>query len=367
MKPHPVIPTPPAQRWKDFKLTGVPVLVFGICTFLAMSLWKSNFATSALVGEAEIVQASVTSPQAGSLTQVQVARLDPVAQDQILAYVVTTPPKVAENSLAVIKAEIAVIQSGMAEALDQQRNSMSWEQLQLDLMNHRIEFAAASISLRYAELELERATKLYQDKLVSDERLDLARSTREQAKSRRDGLASVIDALSPRLEQLGGESGQKMADAAARSVRAAIAVQEEKLRLAEAQMQPIPLLAPIAGHVTTVFKRTGENLEAGESIMTITSDRSERVTAYLRQPLSVQPHKGMPVILVTRGARREQIDAVVQQVGVSWEPIPASLLPRGLEADRGLAISVGLPGHLKVRPGELLEIRFQPSGDTAGN
>lgn len=367
MKNSNVIPTPPAQRWKDFKLNGVPVLMFGACALLAVSLWRSNMTTTTLVGEAEIVQASVTSPQSGSLAQVQVARLDQVAKDQVVAHVVTTPPKVVEATLSVIKAEISAIRSGLAEVLDQERNAMAWERLKLDLMNHRIDLAVATVGLRYAEVELERATKLYQEKLVSDDRLDLARSNRDQLQSRLGGLTNIISELTPRIEQLGGHDGSKLTDAAGRSVRAAIAVQEEKLKLSELQLLPIPLLSPIAGHVTMVFKRAGENLSAGESVMTITSDRSEKVTAYLRHPLSIEPRKGLVVTLVTRGHRREQIDSVIDQVGVRWEPIPPSLRRPGMDFEQGLQVLVNLPGHLKVRPGESLDIQIHPDSLLAGN
>src|SRR5260370_28088794 len=79
------------------------------------------------------------------------------------------------------------------------------------------------------------------------------------------------------------------------AMRAAIAVQAEKLRLTEAELSPIPLKVPMSGKVTTIFKHAGENIVSGEPIVAISAVHSEHIVGYMLQPLTIHPKKRMSV------------------------------------------------------------------------
>src|SRR5205814_1131262 len=63
MNSLPAIPTPRAQRWRDFRLQGLPVLVFAIVAAVIFYMWNQNLGPSTFVGEVEAVQENVAIPR----------------------------------------------------------------------------------------------------------------------------------------------------------------------------------------------------------------------------------------------------------------------------------------------------------------
>ena len=60
MDPLPPIPTPPAQRWREFRIQVLPVVVFvGVLTAV-VCMWKSYVVPSGVVGEFEAIRANIT-------------------------------------------------------------------------------------------------------------------------------------------------------------------------------------------------------------------------------------------------------------------------------------------------------------------
>jgi hypothetical protein len=143
---------------------------------------------------------------------------------------------------------------------------------------------------------------------------------------------------------------------------AAIKLQEEKLRLTEAQLQPVGLVAPIDGVVTLVLRRPGEMVAAGEPIFQISAAKTERVIGFLRQPLPKLPSPGMTVEVRTRTFERRIARTIVTDVGQQLEPIPVTLLgamrlPLGdAPAELGLRIHVAPPAGFVIRPGEHVDL-----------
>src|SRR5690606_32622571 len=88
--------------------------------------------------------------------------------------------------------------------------------------------------------------------------------------------------------------------AAAEGLQAAIEQKEAQLRLVEAQLSPVPLIAPMDGVVTQLYRRSGENVTSGEPILQISATHSERIIGFLRQPLPLEPQPGMDVEVRTR-------------------------------------------------------------------
>ena len=61
----PPIPTPAAQRWREFRIQILPVIVF-VCTMVAIALmWRSFVQASRVVGEVEAVKVKSAQPRNG--------------------------------------------------------------------------------------------------------------------------------------------------------------------------------------------------------------------------------------------------------------------------------------------------------------
>src|ERR1044072_461472 len=100
MNPPPDIPSPPAQRWKDFGLHGLPVVAFAAIVGSIAYLWNQNLGPSTFVGEVQAVQENLASPKPGQLIDLTVDDFQSVKAGDVLARVITTDPKVVEASLA---------------------------------------------------------------------------------------------------------------------------------------------------------------------------------------------------------------------------------------------------------------------------
>src|SRR5262245_25083067 len=105
MNSLPPIPTPLAQRWKDFRLQGLPVIAFALVTGTIVFLWNRTLTPGTFTGEVEAVQENVSSSKPGQLVDLTVGQFQPVKAGETLARVITTDPKTIEASLAVIRAE----------------------------------------------------------------------------------------------------------------------------------------------------------------------------------------------------------------------------------------------------------------------
>ena len=94
MNPLPVIPTPLAQRWREFRFRIVPILVFlGVLLVLTV-MWRQYVSPPILVGQVEPMTAYVTSPKPGTLAQLNLARMQRVKAGDPVGQVITTDPKV---------------------------------------------------------------------------------------------------------------------------------------------------------------------------------------------------------------------------------------------------------------------------------
>ncbi|HVY72178.1 MAG TPA: hypothetical protein VHH73_19755 [Verrucomicrobiae bacterium] len=358
MEALPPIPTPFKIHMRELRSRWVPPVAFAIGLIAAVILWRQYVYSPSTVGEVESVTSNVTAPATGTIAEFKLGRLDHVSAGDVVAKVVTTEPRILEASLAVIRAEVALLRASSEPLLGPQRNAMAYEHLRLDYLNERIALAADRVKLQYAETEYQRLGHLHGEKLVTDEVL-------EQSLRNRDGLIvqveernKIVQDMEPLLEEarisninLNQGNGQE-------TMRTALAVQEEKLRLTEEQMKPVTIKTPIDGYVSAINHRNGENVPAGSAIFTITSDHPERIVIYLRQPVMFEPQKGAPVEIRTRTSHRETARSTILAVGSGWEPVARAIQRPGpnASAELGLPILVGLPPSLRVRAGELLDV-----------
>ena len=93
------IPRPATERWRDFRLRFVPVLVYGTAIFMVAYLWNTQWMPSTFTGEVQARLATVASPIDGRLTDFTVRQFDRVTRGQVLGRV-SMPPEVQQAALA---------------------------------------------------------------------------------------------------------------------------------------------------------------------------------------------------------------------------------------------------------------------------
>jgi multidrug resistance efflux pump len=364
MERLPRIPTPWRLHWREFRVKVFPVLVFGTVLTAAIRIWTEYVMPPTLVGQVESSQANVSSTRPGTLTQLQVTRFSVVHARDPIAQVIVTDPRILESSLAVIRAQVALLRAGIQPLLNQQRNELTYERLRLDWLNERVQLATARVKLQYAEAELARVGSLFggQTNIVSQMTYQIAVRDRDALlaeTSERTNLVLELDKALQRLNLMDAALSPGRAD---ETMRAAIAAQEEQLKLTEAQLRPVSLLAPIDGVVTMIYRHSGENIATGEPVLTIQSTQAERIIAYVHQPLMVDPQIGMRAELRSRSTKRAHAVGQVISVGAALETIPPALVNAftGKSVELGLPIAISVPAGLRALPGELLDVRLLP-------
>lgn len=347
------IPTPSAQLWRQLRLQYLPVVVFVAGVFAAFVLWTQWVAPPTLVGEAEAVRTELRSAQTGLLSDLTVDLLHPVKAGQVIGRVIAINPEILASSLAVIRAEIEVLRT---------TTDMNFERLRLDWMSKRVEQVALQSELRQAEATLARMISLHRNKLITDEEFDQARYTRDTVDARLKAQTELITRLEPELRLTDAGDNRTIPSAAAEGLRAAVKQKEQQLRLIEAQLSPVPLVAPIDGVVTLLYRRSGEVVSGAEPILQISATRSVRIIGFLRQPLPLEPKPGMEVEVRTRTFLRRVGNARIAQVGQQLEPISPTLLAAmrlpvvAIPTDLGVRVHVTAPEDLALRPGEQVDV-----------
>jgi HlyD family secretion protein len=349
----PPIPTPSSQLWRQLRLQYLPVLIFVAGIAAAVVLWTQWVAPPTLVGEAESIRTELRAGHAGMLAELNIDLLQTVTAGQQIGRVIVNDAKLVEANLAVIRAEIDVLRTS---------TDMNFERLRLDWMSKRVELVSLQSELHQAEATLARVIALHRIKLVTDEQYDQAKNARDAAEAQLKAQADLIKRIEPGLETLESEGKRSLPAAAAEGLSAAVKQKEAQLRLIEAQLSPHPLIAPIDGVITQLYRRSGENVTSGEPILQISAMHSERIVGFLRQPLPLEPQPGMEVEVRTRTFIRRTGTARVAQVGQQLEPISATLLAAmrlpvtSIPTDFGLRIHITPPQGLTLRPGEQVDL-----------
>jgi HlyD family secretion protein len=367
MDPLPPIPSPPHHVWREFRIRFLPFVIFSAATLATVFLWKNHLGTSNVVGEVETTWAQVSSPKPGSLAELKVDRLQRVSAGEPLAQIVTTPPKVLEATLAVVRSEIDLIRAGLSPVQTQQRVLLDYERVRLDWMLQRVDLASDKIRLQQAESELQRARTLFEQRIIAaggggnDQiGLDVALRDRDLLVKQIEEKEKIATELQTTLESIFPQSVDPK-KALTDALNVAINVQEEKLRLAEAELAPLTLVSPIDGLVSSIQHRAGENITAGEPILTISGARSDRIVAYIRQPFTIEAKAGMEVQVRSRNAPRASGVGKVLRVGSQLQPIEAYMLlnadPKHVE--HGLPILVSIPPEMKLLPGEAVDLHLR--------
>lgn len=354
-----VIPIPPAQRWKEFRVNVMPGLAFGLALLAALVIWNRYAFLAPLVGKAEAIQATVASPKAGVLCQLRVTRFGLVRQGDPIVDVMITEPRVLISSLNVIRAEIELLRATMAPAADAQRNTINYEQARIDWMRQRVDLATAQANLILATNEFQRTESLYKDHIVSQSVYETCRTTMDALQTQIAERAKLVEASRKNLERVQQITEQTVEPEA--QLRAAIAVQDEKLKQVEAEMSPITLKAPMSGLVNLIQKYGGETVVPGEAIVSISATNAQRIVGYLRQPIYLEPKIGMDVMVRTRRLNGQVGWGKILAVGAQLQPISDALLPptRMNVAEQGLPILVSLPDQFRIHPGEFVDLSIR--------
>jgi HlyD family secretion protein len=336
--------------WRDVRHEWLPYLVFGAVLLGTITLWRGHVGQAVLVGRTEAVRIPVGATHGGVVVRLNADLLQRVRRGDVLAEIV---PADIEAVRAGLLANLESLRAQVLQGLD--RNTVNFQQFRLDWMRRQLELAAARVDLQFADNEYRRAVTLHDQQILSDADFEAKRTVRDALQVKVDTLARIAAALEREIERAPGDRGPTEQSPAERAIAAGTVLLQKQL---EAQAAATVLRAPADGVVLTIGRTPGENVAAGDPVVTLGAIRPTRIVAYERQPLRHPLHPGDRVHVRSR-ATHAVADARVLQVGTQLDPIDPALLPltsSGRLAEAGLPLLIELPGQLALAPGEIVDL-----------
>lgn len=350
------IPVPLARRLGHLRRRALPLVLFIGLVAAIGKLWTEHVLTATLIGEVVAQRAEIIAPGDGRLVQVPVQAFSRVQRGDPLAVVLTADPALLEAQLAVIRAEADLLRYTFDPLIGRQRSDLDYQRLRVELMDQRAAQAAGEVRLLQAGNERQRARLMHAEGLIPLAELERIETEHDALEVGIAGQRALVASLQQELDRLGlPEGGQ-----GEQPILAAIRVHEERLRLVEAELAPVVISAPFTGQVGRILRGPGEHVLAGEPLMTVMAETGDRILAYMRQPIRVEPEVGMTVRV--QGPSRDPRTGLgrVLHVAAQLEPLPEMLLGPGLRPEMALPVVISLPAGIDARPGERLELSLLP-------
>ncbi|MCK5000904.1 MAG: HlyD family efflux transporter periplasmic adaptor subunit, partial [Anaerohalosphaera sp.] len=140
-------------------------------------------------------------------------------------------------------------------------------------------------------------------------------------------------------------------------IKQAIKVQEKVIEGLQLQGQALMLTAPVSGIVSTIQRRPGETVLAGEPILTITEPVPSGIVGYLNdmQADSVKP--GDTVVLIKNGSSPRMQEAMVISVGPGVEEKPVRYWKIPDVPEWGRPMLIELPSGFEAIPGQAVGVK----------
>jgi len=362
----PRVPIPFRERVREFQRHGVPVLIFAGALAVVVSIWGTHITPPTMIGQVEGMRAEITTPRAGFVSEVAAERFQTIREGDFLAEVITSDPEVLTATLGVIRAEIELIRNSMdPNIISIQRRDHDHESLRLDMMLQRTAVANARVQLAQAERDYDRMAGLLRMGLTSQAEYEAARAAADTYRTEISERQGIIADLEESLAALAMPAPDENLVSEPNPILASIRVQEERLRLAEAELKPVKLYAPIDGVLSAIYKRPGQAVAADEPILALESQEGTHILAYVRQPMRDLPEVGSEVEVRRRNQQRELGAAQILSIANHFEPISELLmhtLNSPLSVEYGLPVLISMPTGMDLIPGEVIHVRAPPAG-----
>lgn len=346
------IPTPPAQRWRDLRMTFLPPLTFALLLVTIFWMWRSYVHPPYLVGEVEAVRASVISARPGTVLELKVSNLQAVTNGQELAVVSVIEPGVEQAELKAIETDLELLKARMGVDID--RNTENYEQMRLQYLSDKVQFTIDQTNLSLAEIEFKRAEQLFTNAslLISEEAYDIAKTKRDVLRATISGKTPFLAEYERTLSTLDPRQFPKNQE----SITAAIQAEQDRLTLLQ---KPLVLKAPLDGFVSAINHRPGERIAADLPILVVSGNKATRIIGWVRQPVRAKPSVGDRVEVRSIRSGMHPIQATVTAVGEQLEPVSPAALPFSAPAksvEYGLQFLAEVSPGSDLLPGEMVEL-----------
>ena len=327
-------------------------------------IWPHTVRPVGFVGQAEALDMVVASRDDGVITNLWVTPLQEVRGGDLVAEVITTDPRTVNNRLEVLRDRMRLTALEMDPILNRQRGALTYEQLAVDCAKERVALAVAKVNMDRAKSQCKRDEQLSKDGILSKELLELSVATAKALEAEVAERQELVDRTVKALERLAFMADAFLPGGENDPLKQALAVEEDKVKIFEAKAAPLRLVAPTNGVVTVIHHHPGEQIRAGDPLVTITMKHSERIIGYLDAEYSLQPEVGMEVEVSTRDFRPRRAMATVTGVSPHVQSV-TNVVVRPIAIRHGTVtpvvrlITVSLPASLELAPGQPVDLRLR--------
>jgi multidrug resistance efflux pump len=356
-QPHPqnlpTIPTPVGTRWREIRIRYIPIIVFALTVGIIWQLWKNLPPATGLRGIGEGAVSTIASPADGFMQQVTTEPRGRINAGEPLLTIVPFDPAA---QMDIFQTQLQISRLAIEPSIVD-RNALNYEQLRFDALRLKTALAMAKANLDRAEKALPRHEELLKARLIARDLYETTVRDRDLYRAEVEQTTKAIKDIEDRLEQLRAMSGTDTTNAPTESI---IPRLEEQMAAVQTNWNPITLTAPITGEVN-FFRQAREYVRAGDLLLTINSDRADRIVAYLKPPLSFEPEVGMKMEVVTRSRKPLRFLTEIAQIGARVEVITNSIafVQPGALVDSGLPLILPVPPDVQIRPGEVVDVEWK--------
>lgn len=367
---------PWSSRWRRFRHGVLPLLTFGACVVATAWLWQQQGRMPNAVGEVEAVRVDVASGVDGVLVPLphgQWTLFDTVEASQVVAQLDSRPTVAAldtlRRELAQLAKDVEAEQNRVKSDQGDRREAVlaEWlvQQRRLLILDRQAQLEADRVELQQLEVQLEYVRRAHARGALTDQQLFAAQVERDAVAKRVEQCQSALsDARNEHtlaVERL--RRDPPLQDPGVTPllgpVRAAIATQEARMSQLHVQVDGLAIRAPFTGTISAIYGWPGQTIRTGQPIVTIAANQGQYIVSYVRQDQRLQPEVGTTVQVFLRGQGSRPVAAMVERIGPQVLQIPRHQRRDPRVQEWGLPVRINLPGDLKVRPGELVDIVFE--------
>src|SRR5688572_5448644 len=156
------VSTPLSVRWREFRITLVPLLMFMGAGLAATLLWKHAGISNGVAGIGEGARSIITLSEPARIDRILVQPYQFVNAGDPIAIVQRMDPRVA---LDLLQAELALTRLQWQPSVAEE-NAMNFEQIRVDLLRTKSELGIAKVNLARLDNQVRRNEPLYREKLV---------------------------------------------------------------------------------------------------------------------------------------------------------------------------------------------------------
>lgn len=353
------IPTPPAQRWREFRIQALPVLTFIAMIACIAILWQRYVYPSNIVAQVEPITAMVITTVPGTIESIAVQRFQHVKKGDPIAIVSIAETNFTSAEMQAVQSEVQVMRARLD--MDRLRAAQVYERERLAMLEQRAQLAEDRVTLRLEEAKFRIQENLFtnmvageggtsQSSLISSNDYFIALYSWEALKVRVKETEEFLRDREATLPKLMAENTNTLS-----AIEADIEAQRNRVI---ASTTNLILRAPMDGVVSVISNRPGERVMGGTPIAVISGTKAERIIAYMRQPIGTMPKPGDTLQVRRRTFERETITATVQDVGTQLEPIAPTLMAGATMVDYGLPFAINLPPQFGLLPGEIVDVIY---------